>query len=1710
MADKEFKLGIVIDSSGAVKGIEDATGAFIKFNQATEESTEGLGKQAKSLDKAGDESDEYSGQLDQAFKVTVALNQALEIAQKVFGAVSGAIKETTAAYGIQEQAEVGVANAMRLTGTFTESGLQGWKDWASALQLVTTTGDEATLEMIKTATALGLNEEQTKQAIKASLDLAAATGKNVDGTFRQLLQTYSGTATALQRMGIDTSNLTKEQIQNGAAVELVATKFEGLAEAQTKTFTGSQIQSANAFGDVLEEIGKLFAEVLGLAGGAQAMAQFWMTVGTAVSDFREILLSTKQAIGAVLNMPWEKLSVAAGIVGVLTASFITFQVVVVGLNPKILGFIANLVLTGKAALATSAKMLLMSVKFAAVAAGIATIVLALDFLVRNINRVGDVFTVFGKIIVAAFSNIKGVVQTVLAEVLYQLANTVAGFKGFAEAVGGAISWVLNRLKAFANAVGADDIAKKIGGMAQAAVPALKKGMVAIENTIRKGSMRAARTADIRFGIAEKNRQEIKQITSDMDTGLGGELIKTIGKIQDGVGKAPIIPSIDTNAIAPAVAGMEKIAEVTKEAREETEKFTEAQKAALNLVKSNATAQIQINEFGKKGTNLVLMRRDARLEELSALQKTLAAEGNLTPALLRNIEQAKSNQLKLAGLKIAQDAAKQEQDATNLSASMSQKLIDSGQQRNLLGRNQIQVIALQNQATNQAIALEQQKLTTAGKMTPQLRMTFGLLQKNNDAAALFKIGEIKTDAIEQLRDETDALLMSQLEGDDLAQAKLDKDLEAIEAKREELQLAGLLTKEAEKLLAVQSQAAVTSATQTQDTGGGGGGGVDVGAIASGISDGMEAGADFISGAMDSFANIGSEQMVASLTSALESFPDMIARGMDAFPDIMIKAVDSFVEGLDVFIAKLPEFITKIFDALPEIIDKIFAAFTRLVESLPAILSQILSSLGPIISQILEQLPELILSIFDSLGDMVVILMDALPGLFMRVMEALPDIIEAFVEGLVSNMGKIVIGFIDTFIIEGGAFKMFASIFEAMLIKIPIAIVKGVFKGLQKIFKMLFDGIEIPLSVPPAVTELPGKLEDAVSSVAEGIKAGGGDVFALVDLAKSKSAKAIDKSIGEATRRAAAHFKQTFKTIGGWLGKLWDALKAIWDTVIMWLGKLWAIIEQIWDVVMKALQILWDAIEAIWDVVVELLQALWDALEVIWDAVVEALQVLWDAIEAIWDVVVEALQALWDALEEIWDAVYEGLQAIWDALEEVWEGVYEGLQAIWDALEEVWDGVEETLEELWEDLEEIWDGIEETWDGLMEDLEEVWDGIEEGLNTITTKFKEAGEEVAAALQVVWDWFKENILDKVTGIFTEAATAILEVINSVPGKFQEAVSKITTAISEVPGKFAEAAGNITSAIAGIPGKFQEGISALGDAVSGLGSKMYSSFKSAFSGMGTWVGDKIKDALKAIDPANLLKKMFKVDGKGKGTVEKLLDINVPWANFAGGGIVPGQALVPGDSIRNDTVAAMVSPGEAIIPRSIMNDPEVARVVSSILGGNLDFAFGGMSISNPIPSVSISAPKLPTMNDITSMNTQDLIDAVSDNLQAFADMAFGDVWDLFKDKVLDQLVGGLMAGIKANAAGFAEGGPVMQGGIAQVHTGEFVMNQDMLGGLANAIREGQNQKASGDVVLNATVNMVGGEGGNKVSGKKIIDEMFVELRRRSANQKIMFESGLI
>lgn len=63
----------------------------------------------------------------------------------------------------------------------------------------------------------------------------------------------------------------------------------------------------------------------------------------------------------------------------------------------------------------------------------------------------------------------------------------------------------------------------------------------------------------------------------------------------------------------------------------------------------------------------------------------------------------------------------------------------------------------------------------------------------------------------------------------------------------------------------------------------------------------------------------------------------------------------------------------------------------------------------------------------------------------------------------------------------------------------------------------------------------------------------------------------------------------------------------------------------------------------------------------------------------------------------------------------------------------------------------------------------------------------------------------------------------------------------------------------------------------------------------------------------------------------------------FLMGGKVPGQASVPGDSEKNDTVPAMLSPGEVVLPRSVIQSKNPSQAAAKFVAAVLSKKGGGL-----------------------------------------------------------------------------------------------------------------------------------------------------------------------
>ena len=161
---------------------------------------------------------------------------------------------------------------------------QALLDQASALQQVTTFGDEAIIGVQASIGAFVDSEDQIKKATEATLDMAVAMGMDLKGAGDLIAKTLGSSTNALSRYGIEVTGAVGSTERLESLTKNVAELFGGQASAQAETLSGSIEQMKNAIGDAGEELGKVLAPmVITTAKGIKALAE---GVGEVIERFK--------------------------------------------------------------------------------------------------------------------------------------------------------------------------------------------------------------------------------------------------------------------------------------------------------------------------------------------------------------------------------------------------------------------------------------------------------------------------------------------------------------------------------------------------------------------------------------------------------------------------------------------------------------------------------------------------------------------------------------------------------------------------------------------------------------------------------------------------------------------------------------------------------------------------------------------------------------------------------------------------------------------------------------------------------------------------------------------------------------------------------------------------------------------------------------------------------------------------------------------------------------------------------------------------------------------------------------------------------------------------------------------------------------------------------------------------------------------------------
>ena len=254
--------------------------ALEKVRVATEKHTQSLKKQRKGMFDT-----EHSTRiLGGSFAV---LRSKLLLASFAGTLVASSIGRLARQFGVQEDAERNLSTQL---GHVNRNLLEQ----ASALQSITTHGDETLLQIMRFASTLGIQESRLVEVTRASIGLSEAYGLDLRQSTRMLALATSGNTEMLNRYIPELRNAKSESEKLAIVSQKVTEGFQ-LHIARTGTLNFALDQMGNSVGDVAEKIGQVLAPaVIFTANRMQEFAdafdearvkRFTLLIGTATGAF---------------------------------------------------------------------------------------------------------------------------------------------------------------------------------------------------------------------------------------------------------------------------------------------------------------------------------------------------------------------------------------------------------------------------------------------------------------------------------------------------------------------------------------------------------------------------------------------------------------------------------------------------------------------------------------------------------------------------------------------------------------------------------------------------------------------------------------------------------------------------------------------------------------------------------------------------------------------------------------------------------------------------------------------------------------------------------------------------------------------------------------------------------------------------------------------------------------------------------------------------------------------------------------------------------------------------------------------------------------------------------------------------------------------------------------------------------------------------------
>ena len=165
------------------------------------------------------------------------------------------------AFATQEKAERKLAAALKASGQEVDANLKRFKEQAAAIQQVTTVGDEMSIGLATTATAMGITADRLNQTVQGAIGLSKAFNMDLTMSIKAASAALQGKTELLTRYIPTLSQIEGDAEKVAFVMDKMGQGF-AVAKAEAGTTEGRLIQMKNAVGDLMESIGSRLAPTI--------------------------------------------------------------------------------------------------------------------------------------------------------------------------------------------------------------------------------------------------------------------------------------------------------------------------------------------------------------------------------------------------------------------------------------------------------------------------------------------------------------------------------------------------------------------------------------------------------------------------------------------------------------------------------------------------------------------------------------------------------------------------------------------------------------------------------------------------------------------------------------------------------------------------------------------------------------------------------------------------------------------------------------------------------------------------------------------------------------------------------------------------------------------------------------------------------------------------------------------------------------------------------------------------------------------------------------------------------------------------------------------------------------------------------------------------------------------------------------------------------